>query len=101
MDETTIAARAAACADLFDRFLPDDDSLETDMMNNEHVTSRLVWAEDQMARFNLWVTNLGIFALGHASVEYRLRDYPEIYNLVLQLLEALHANLLYCKIYLM
>ena len=56
-----------------------------------------LWAEDQMTRFNIWTANLGVFALGYASVEHRLRDHSEIYNLMLQFLDALHANLYYSK----
>lgn len=56
-----------------------------------------IWAEDQMARFKIWATNLGVFASGHASIEHRLRDNSEIYNLILQLLLTLRANLRYCR----
>ena len=56
-----------------------------------------LWVEDQMTRFNVRTANLGVFASGHASAEHRLRDHSEIYNLILQFLDALHANLYYSK----
>ena len=29
--------------------------------------------QDQMARFDLWAGNIGVFADGHASLEYRVK----------------------------
>lgn len=54
------------------------------------------WAEIQMVRLNIWAGNLGVFAYGHASVEHRLTDCTEIYNVIVQLLDALQANLIFC-----
>jgi Ser/Thr protein kinase RdoA (MazF antagonist) len=36
------------------------------------------WAEDQRARFQIWGANLGVFASGHASSDYRLRGNNSI-----------------------
>lgn len=56
-----------------------------------------VWADEQLARFKIWASNLGVFARGHASIDYRLGplgcNRPEFYNLILQFLEAIEANL--------
>ena len=30
--------------------------------------------DNEFQRFRLWASNLGVFALGHASLEYRFRD---------------------------
>lgn len=67
---------------------------------NRSAKERQPWAEDQLARFNVWATNLGVFATEHASVGYRLRDVPEISKLVMQQLEVLSANLSHrrCKL---
>ncbi|KAG4438865.1 hypothetical protein IFR05_005654 [Cadophora sp. M221] len=46
-----------------------------------------------MARFNIWASNLGALARGHASADYRLRDGDEVRNLILQLLKAICRNL--------
>ncbi|KAF8846476.1 hypothetical protein BDZ45DRAFT_546876, partial [Acephala macrosclerotiorum] len=54
--------------------------------------------EEQQARFNMWAANLGVFAGGHASIDHRLRDSSKTYHLIFQLLDALCANLEYCKL---
>lgn len=54
------------------------------------------WAQEQQARFRMWAANLGVFARGQASVDHRLRDSSELQDLVLQLLDALYANLNFC-----
>lgn len=35
-------------------------------------------AATQLARFNLWASNIGAFASQHASLDYRLRTVPSI-----------------------
>lgn len=45
--------------------------------------------EDQLARFNTWCSNTGVFAAGHASLDYRLRDAEDMQDLVLSMLEIL------------
>lgn len=51
------------------------------------------WSEDQLARFKLWIANLGVFANGHASIDYRLRDHPNVLSLITQQLNVLKVNL--------
>ncbi|CZR60318.1 uncharacterized protein PAC_10214 [Phialocephala subalpina] len=85
IEDMTIAGHAAACVRAFDQ------CLSRDVMPS-HDNG---WTEDQLAGFNIWVTNLGVFAHGHASVDHRLRDCEDIRNLMLQLLDALRENLLY------
>ncbi|PYI27721.1 hypothetical protein BP00DRAFT_450050 [Aspergillus indologenus CBS 114.80] len=46
-------------------------------------------AEAQLARFNLWATNIGVFAKYKASLDYRLRDSPDIQRIITNLLEVL------------
>ncbi|OJJ94807.1 hypothetical protein ASPACDRAFT_64957 [Aspergillus aculeatus ATCC 16872] len=46
-------------------------------------------AEAQLARFNLWATNIGVFAKYKASLEYRLRDSPDVQRIIINLLEIL------------
>jgi hypothetical protein len=120
--DATIVARADACLGLFERCLSEQgqagltgaaespesvphlalpngdkesvvlEELQVRVQVQEHEE----WAEIQMDRFNVWAANLGVFAFGHASVDYRLRDCSEISTLILQLLSALQANLLLC-----
>jgi hypothetical protein len=49
--------------------------------------------EDQLARFNIWAANLGVFAEAHASLDYRLRDSPKVKALMMQQLQALQRKL--------
>lgn len=55
-----------------------------------------VWAEDQLARFNLWADNLGVFAEGLLSVNHRLEKNAHVTGIINQLLVALSANINYC-----
>ena len=44
-------------------------------------------------RFDLWCRNLGAYQSGHASLEYRLRDAPKVYDYALRLLTDLDCSL--------
>lgn len=48
---------------------------------------------DERARFKIWAGNLGVFAGGYASADYRLRDDPNIRDVILTLLRRLEHNL--------
>ncbi|PMD20214.1 hypothetical protein NA56DRAFT_574238, partial [Hyaloscypha hepaticicola] len=50
-------------------------------------------SEEQRARFLIWSANIGIFAGGHASLDYRLRDSWEAKKLMLDLLGSLKSYL--------
>ena len=52
------------------------------------------WARNQTAQFNIWATNIGVFAEGHHSLDYRLKDIPETGELIALLLSALEKDLL-------
>jgi ankyrin repeat protein len=45
--------------------------------------------DDQVQRFQLWAINLGLTQHGHASLDYRFRDAPLIFNFALGLLTSL------------
>ncbi|KAH9214083.1 hypothetical protein DL95DRAFT_504376 [Leptodontidium sp. 2 PMI_412] len=81
--ETTISECTIACVQAFERCLVDESSAE-------HEAG---WMEDQMVRFNIWASNLGALARGHASADSRLRDGDEVRSLILQLLKAICRNL--------
>ena len=49
-------------------------------------------AEDQLGRFRIWAKNIGVFAKGHASLDYRLRDSAEVGLLMIEQLEALQDS---------
>jgi len=47
------------------------------------------WIEEQYVRFKIWAGNIGAFAEGHASLDYRLRDSLSTQKFMLQFLVAL------------
>ncbi|KAE8448457.1 hypothetical protein EG329_009522 [Mollisiaceae sp. DMI_Dod_QoI] len=51
------------------------------------------WAEDQQRRFNVWASSIGVFARGHISLDHRLRDAPDILELIMQQVAVLKGNL--------
>lgn len=85
---SSIAVRAKGCSDAFAAYLTDP----------AQISDREEWAEEQQARFNMWAANLGVFADGHASIDHRLRDSSKTHSLIFQFLDALYANLDYCKL---
>ena len=52
--------------------------------------------QNQLSRFSLWASNLGIFAPGRASLDHRLRDVDDVRRLVRGLLRAMDAELVEC-----
>ncbi|KAG9195991.1 hypothetical protein G6011_01112 [Alternaria panax] len=49
--------------------------------------------EDEVGRFRVWAGNLGALQKGHSSLDYRLRDSPNLLSSALKLLEELEHNL--------
>ena len=87
-DKPSIAETARKCARSFDNCLVQTDSLDI-------VQQSLV--EDQLARFSIWASNIGIFAPQKASMDHRLREAPEIRIVVISLLDALNDRVQQCK----
>lgn len=52
--------------------------------------------EDQIARFSTWAAGIGVFSLGRASMDHRLRFAPEVQSVVAGLLESLNYRVLIC-----
>ncbi|KFY45073.1 hypothetical protein V494_01165 [Pseudogymnoascus sp. VKM F-4513 (FW-928)] len=84
---TTIAEVARDCMLAFQHALESVASLSP----REHSM-----IEDQLARLSLWSTNIGVFALGKMSMDYRMRDVPDIKAVVTGLLEALQYQIQKC-----
>ena len=74
-----IAARAAECSRLFDEWLKSSAFITPDV-------------ENQIFRFNLWVTNNFIFAPTRASMDWRLRSAPLLESAMVDLLDDLKSN---------
>ncbi|KAE8383465.1 hypothetical protein BDV26DRAFT_251788 [Aspergillus bertholletiae] len=49
--------------------------------------------ETQWGRFNIWASNVGVFAKQNASLDYRLRYSHDISSMFVKLLELLNRNL--------
>ncbi|KAH8742706.1 hypothetical protein F5883DRAFT_513040, partial [Diaporthe sp. PMI_573] len=58
----------------------------------------LAMIEDQLARFSLWASGIGVFARGRASMDHRLREAPDIYDAVESLLEDLADSIQDCTV---
>ncbi|KAH7125707.1 hypothetical protein B0J11DRAFT_312300 [Dendryphion nanum] len=106
----TIAHQARECHDLLyesalkakerllyvHRFLLGKDDTEniTENVGTMHKGEEIVaLIQNQTGRFNIWTSNIGVFAPLRLSMDYRLRDAPEIHSLVLKLLHSLRGNL--------
>lgn len=48
---------------------------------------------DQMASFNIWAANMGVFREGQQSIAHRLSSAPETSKLIQQLLEVLRRDI--------
>jgi hypothetical protein len=88
MESLEIRSRADECLADFDALVAMQPSI--DRRSN---TSDLD-AEEQRARFLIWSANIGVFADGHASLDYRLRDSLDARKIMLELLASLKNYLL-------
>ena len=52
--------------------------------------------QDAYSRFKVWYGNLGVFQQGHASLDWRLREAPEIQVKIVDLLEHMKDDLENC-----
>ncbi|KAL2816179.1 hypothetical protein BDW59DRAFT_166463 [Aspergillus cavernicola] len=49
--------------------------------------------EDQVGRFSIWASNIGVFAATRASLDYRLREAEDVQRLILGLLKTLDESI--------
>ena len=88
MEEPLLASQAAAVRALFTNL---NSNFSQDITPDEAILLPLL--EDQYGRFNIWARNVGVFASGHASLDYRLREDPQPRVLARELLEGLQDQL--------
>lgn len=83
-----ICARAQDCCEQFELLLriKEEIGVTDEAEDNSH---DVTWIQDQFARFKMWAGNIGAFAEGHASLDYRLRDSDETKQLLLDFLASL------------
>jgi hypothetical protein len=48
---------------------------------------------DEFEQFQIWAENIGVFASDHASLDYRLREAPDVKESVVSLMLSLRADL--------
>lgn len=49
--------------------------------------------ENQLGRFKIWAGNVGVFAAGNASIDFRLRNDPDIKEVMIQMLTRLRKSI--------
>jgi hypothetical protein len=76
-----IATKAAECSRLFDEWSKSPAFLTPDV-------------ENQIFRFNLWITNNFVFAPTRGSMDWRLRNAPLLESAMVDLLDDLKSNLI-------
>ncbi|KAF4630909.1 hypothetical protein G7Y89_g7224 [Cudoniella acicularis] len=54
---------------------------------------RLEDLEDELGRFRVWSENIGALRKGHSSLEYKLREAPQVHLAILKLLKEMYSCL--------
>ncbi|KAH7043808.1 hypothetical protein B0J12DRAFT_578419 [Macrophomina phaseolina] len=92
---STIDEAARACAEEFLRCVTsakirgDTNQIPPGIVNNGAQRA----LNDELGRFKVWAGNLGVFAWGHSSADWRLRHEPDIIEIIVKLLRRLQSNL--------
>jgi hypothetical protein len=93
MDALQIQVAAASCVALFQARLAEQLSDSASAPSDEEQNC----LETQSARFKLWADNIGAFAEGHASLDYRLHEHEEFAVMIRDQLSAIQTHLKRCK----
>lgn len=72
------------------------DAFNYAFQNTSHSPQAFSLLEDELARFSLWTANMNVFAGARASLDYRLREAPDVHGVATGLLEALEYELREC-----
>ncbi|KAK2787325.1 hypothetical protein FQN53_005484 [Emmonsiellopsis sp. PD_33] len=81
---STIAESAAKCLESFNECLANFSLLPPRQQSG---------IEDQLGRFSIWTSNIGVFASTRSSLDYRLRDVEDVHRLVQGLLWILNEHI--------
>lgn len=68
-------------------------SLERDLESQEAEDPFTSAIMNESQRFGLWAKNLGLYDLGHSSLDYRFRDAPVVYKHTRHLLVDLEKSI--------
>jgi len=82
---STIAKNTSGCFEAFDL------ALRSLSAADSNLSSKISYSalEDQLGRLRVWAGNLGCFAGGHASLDFRLRDVSSVRENIVKILEDL------------
>jgi hypothetical protein len=86
MSSMTITRAARCCAQAFVR------RLQADQLAHDR-SDPAVETVTQLSRFKIWAGNIGVFAQGAASIEHRLRDDPDIKDVLVRMLQRLEQKI--------
>lgn len=86
-DGDTIRKVSARCLGLFAQNIDHAESLD---VTNDLTQSTL---QDEFVRFKLWGSNIGVFADVHTSLDFRLREIPDVAELFLRQLDTIEERL--------
>jgi len=97
----SIASQVFSCVDAFQTLIATGSAENQLTGGDSRETSNLSAAkeftipgiEDELARFKVWVANIGAHRSGRSSLDFRLRDTSKIRLQVLQLLRDLSESL--------
>jgi hypothetical protein len=92
MEEHAIASIATSCMTLFEQDIAEADQPD-DLFEEKAAFGVDEFLDNQAGRFRIWAANIGVFAAGHASLDYRLRDSPSVKTLMLDQLNSLQKFL--------
>lgn len=82
----TIAEHATQCQSLFHKYM-----VMPEIMADPTIM------DDQLARFSLWASNMGVYGPPNVSLDYRLRFSPIAADIIHQLLDIIYDTLLSCQ----
>lgn len=92
MASATIGMRYRACTSAFERLRVD---LEEGHLGECHVAP-LPAVQHEFGRFQIWAGDAGVTGTGRESLEHRLRDYEDVHDAIVDLLDDLHSQLVKC-----
>ncbi|CAK7215158.1 hypothetical protein SCUCBS95973_002385 [Sporothrix curviconia] len=64
-----------------------------DLLSSHQNSLRYVEGHDLLSRLNMWAGHTGVFAEFHISLDYRLRDIPDLKELILAHLRTMRLRL--------
>lgn len=90
MGPVSIRQRADECLSQFKLLLKIEDEVrENGKAEAGNLNFTGLRADEQLARYEIWASNIGVFADGHAALDYRVRDSEDARQLMIKFLGTL------------